>query len=198
MPDDVNAVDARLDVALHAMRATSDVEPAVVAQVAARAVLAAAPAARLQRQVVRAAAVLCVVALGALSLRVLQGTSPAGPDLAAADGQEMTGPAAPLPSPAALIPVAAGAARPIVFELDAPQAHRVQVLGDFNQWSRDGGVMQRSPDGRWRLMTLLPPGRYVYAFLVDGQRFERDPSRDAVADPDFGVPGSELVVAEAP
>ena len=58
--------------------------------------------------------------------------------------------------------------------------------------------MQRGADGRWRMTTLLPPGRYVYAFLVDGQRFRRDPLRDAVEDRDFGVNGSELVVGEAP
>jgi hypothetical protein len=38
----------------------------------------------------------------------------------------------------------------------------------------------------------------VYAYLVDGRRFRRDPVRDAVEDRDFGVPGSELVVGEAP
>ena len=58
--------------------------------------------------------------------------------------------------------------------------------------------MQRGTDGHWRMTTLLPPGRYVYAFLVDGQRFRRDPLRDAVEDRDFGVTGSELVVGEAP
>jgi 1,4-alpha-glucan branching enzyme len=85
-----------------------------------------------------------------------------------------------------------------VFELDVAGARTVQVLGDFNGWSRESSRMQRSADGRWRLTTLLPPGRYVYAYLVDGARFVRDPARDAVEDRDFGVTGSELVVSEAP
>ena len=85
-----------------------------------------------------------------------------------------------------------------MFELDAPGARTVQVIGDFNDWSRTGSSMLRGSDGRWRVTTLLPPGRYVYAFLIDGQRFQRDPQRDPIEDRDFGVTGSELVVGEAP
>jgi 1,4-alpha-glucan branching enzyme len=96
------------------------------------------------------------------------------------------------------VDVAVTGARPIIFELDAPTAGSVQVLGDFNGWSRDADRMQRNADGRWRLTTMLPPGRYVYAYLIDGRQFVRDPMREPVEDRDFGVTGSELVIGEAP
>jgi 1,4-alpha-glucan branching enzyme len=133
-----------------------------------------------------------VLALGAL----LMPRTIAAPVDVASDAVETNLPSAD--ATPALLPVVATSARPIVFELDAAQARSVQVLGDFNGWSRESARMQRGADGRWRLTTLLPPGRYVYAYLVDGTRFVSDPARDAVEDRDFGVTGSELVVGEAP
>ncbi len=197
MPDDtLRTTDARLDAALLAMRETPDIDRQHVERVAARAVLANAPIERAATWTMRAAAAIAIVAFGAAALtaarqaaaveRAVVASAPA------ADVREALDAAAPL------LPVVATAARPIVFELDAPDAQSVQVLGDFNQWSRDTNVMRRGSDGRWRMTTMLPPGRYVYAFLVDGERFQRDPQRDAIEDRDFGVTGSELVVGEAP
>jgi hypothetical protein len=187
MSDDPMRDVERLDAALEAMRSTTDVPREAVARIAARAVLASAPRTMARTWAVRAAAALAVVALG--SALVPRGASSA---------PAVTVTAAAPPVTTTLTPVVDSRARPIVFELDAPAARSVQVLGDFNGWSRAADRMQRDPDGHWRLTTLLPPGRYVYAYLIDGQHFERDPSRDAVADPDFGVTGSELVVGEAP
>jgi Glycogen recognition site of AMP-activated protein kinase len=193
MSNDLTTPDARLDAALAAMRQPAGTEPDAIARVAARAVLANAPAARATTWTMRAAAAIAFVALGGATVNALRdGALPATPAIAMAPA-----PVAESDLPAVL-PVANTGARPIVFEFDAPQARSVQVLGDFNQWSRDASVMERGDDGRWRLATMLPPGRYVYAFLIDGQRFERDPQRDAIEDRDFGVPGSELLVGEAP
>ncbi len=193
MPDNMSNTDARLDAALAAMRQPLPIDSEVVARVAARAVLANAPVVRTTTWWMRSAAAVTIVALGTLGVSASRGrtdvTTAGMPSDAArtAAGNGIT-----------LTPVLATSARAIVFELDAPGAHSVQVLGDFNQWSRDINMMQRGTDGRWRVTTLLPPGRYVYAYLVDGERFQRDPLRDAVEDRDFGVTGSELVVGEAP
>ena len=196
MPEPMSDLDLRLAAALDAMREPAVVQTGAAERIAARAVIANAPLARASTWSVRAAAALALVALGAGATTLLPrygaprapGQSPVAaastPRRAAAD--------------AAFISVAATGARPIVFEFDAPDAHRVQVLGDFNQWTRDGMELQRGADGVWRTTSLLPPGRYVYAFLVDGKRFARDPARDPVEDRDFGVTGSELVVGEAP
>lgn len=194
MPHDLTTPDARVDAALSAMRQPAAIEPDAIARVAARAVLANAPAARATTWTMRAAAAIAVVALGGAAVTALRsGTPVASPEVAVTTEASATDATFP-----AMRPVANSGARPIVFEFDAPHARSVQVLGDFNQWSRDASVMARGDDGRWRLATMLPPGRYVYAFLIDGQRFERDPMRDAIEDRDFGVPGSELLVGEAP
>jgi hypothetical protein len=191
MPDEMISIEMRVDAALGAMAEPPFVASDVAARVAARAILAGVPAARPTHRTMRIAAMLAVVAVGAAALSMSR--APARPTESA-----------PVPAaiasatPARVTPVMTVSARPIVFELDAPTAHSVQVLGDFNQWSRSGIAMERGTDGRWRVTTMLPPGRYVYAFLVDGRRFRSDPARDAVEDRDFGVTGSELVVGEAP
>lgn len=192
MHDDRFGTNERLATALDAMRQPPATSARAVALVAARAVLANAPAARITRWGYRAAAALLIVAAGVLSSTRRNTTSPVLPqtDLAERRAQSL--------APVSVRPVRATGRRPIVFELEAANAQSVQVLGDFNGWSRDADRMLRGANGRWRLTTLLPPGRYVYAYLVDGRRFERDPARDAVEDRDFGVTGSELVVSEAP
>lgn len=50
----------------------------------------------------------------------------------------------------------------------APEAQKVQVLGDFNRWDQDSGHMIKGRDQKWRLTLELQPGRYEYRFLVDG------------------------------
>ena len=193
MPDDMPTLDTRLDLALTAMREPTTLRRDLPSHVAARAVLANAPIARARTWSLRAAAAITLVATGTAALtsaRLIW--RPVGVT------------AVPVEAPAAFsvaaaTQVLATTSRPIVFELDAPSARSVQVLGDFNQWSRSVmSSMQRGSDGRWRMTTMLPPGRYVYAFLVDGHTFRRDPQRDAIEDRDFGVTGSELVVGEAP
>ncbi len=200
MNDDMTDLDTRLDAALSAMREPIVIPSGASARVAARAVLESDNAARSSTWWLRAAAALVIVAVGATALRfgaAAQRNDERAAAASAIPGEQLasynTSPAGTM-----VIPIAASSARPIVFEFNAPSAQSVQVLGDFNQWSRSTQTMQRSADGRWRVTTLLPPGRYVYAFLVDGARFERDPARDAIEDRDFGVTGSELVVGEAP
>jgi Glycogen recognition site of AMP-activated protein kinase len=200
MNNDMTDLDSRLDAALSAMREPIVVPSGASARVAARAVLESDSAARSSTWWLRAAAAFAIVALGATALR-FGAAADSNDERAAAESTIPVEQLASYNTSSAgtmVIPIAASSARPIVFEFNAPAAQSVQVLGDFNQWSRSTQTMQRSADGRWRVTTLLPPGRYVYAFLVDGARFERDPARDAIEDRDFGVTGSELVVGEAP
>lgn len=189
----IRSTDHRIDTALAAMREPAVIERQRIERIAAHAVLASAPASRAGAWTLRAAAAIAIVTFGVAALTSARQAATADrTELAVASVNDTQDAAT------SLTPVLATAARPIVFELDAPNARSVQVLGDFNQWSRDTNVMRRGNDGRWRTTTLLPPGRYVYAFLVDGTRFQRDPMRDAIEDRDFGVTGSELVVGEAP
>ncbi|MGD8229882.1 MAG: hypothetical protein PVH82_05950 [Desulfobacteraceae bacterium] len=69
----------------------------------------------------------------------------------------------------------------VTFEVFAPRARNVYLMGDFNQWDPGTHPLRRERRGKWRKSLLLAPGRYRYAFLVDGR--QRDPFRNASAVP---------------
>ncbi len=109
--------------------------------------------------------------------------------------------AAPLPAVrgTADVPVLAADARAVRLVLDAPDARSVHVVGDFNGWDRAATALEREPGtGRWSLVLPLAPGRYRYAFLVDGTTWVADPAHERVRDADFGQPTSELLVEVRP
>jgi 1,4-alpha-glucan branching enzyme len=56
------------------------------------------------------------------------------------------------------------------FFCDAPQAERVSLIGDFNNWEPNATPMTRQPDGRWVASLELSHGYHEYVFLVDGTR----------------------------
>lgn len=99
---------------------------------------------------------------------------------------------------AAKVPVGAtrevrgGAVR---FDLTLPSpASEVSLVGDFNGWDEDATPMVRSDrDGAWSARVPLAPGRHVYAFVVDGQRWLVDPLAPQVPDAGFG-PTNALIV----
>ena len=55
--------------------------------------------------------------------------------------------------------------------------------------------MRRDASGLWTLDVPLPPGRYQYAFVVDGRRFVADPAAPRAVGDDFGQPTSVVTVA---
>jgi len=80
------------------------------------------------------------------------------------------------------------------FTLVAPQASRVSIVGDFNQWDPTALPLRRAADGQsWEVEIPLVPGRYAYSFVVDGM-LARDPGAPQVADDDFGKPNSIVMV----
>jgi hypothetical protein len=83
------------------------------------------------------------------------------------------------------------------FELVAPSARRVSIVGDFTGWSPNALPMRRSPDGRtWEIEVPLAPGRYAYSFVVDGA-LSPDPAAPRAGDEDFGSPSSIVLVKGA-
>jgi 1,4-alpha-glucan branching enzyme len=54
----------------------------------------------------------------------------------------------------------------------------VTVAGSFNDWQVDKGKMIRQKDGSYRKRLQLPPGRYRYKFVVDGQWVEDPQAED--------------------
>lgn len=64
----------------------------------------------------------------------------------------------------------------VTFELHAPQARSVELIGSFNDWAR-GTIRLSGPDasGHWAVTIPLPSGRHEYQFLVDGEQLVVDP-----------------------
>jgi hypothetical protein len=121
-----------------------------------------------------------VIAAGLL-LAVLPGSGPREPAIAVA-------PAAPMP--------ATSSGRAIHLRLEAPASSRVAVVGDFNNWDPAATPLRPAgDDGTWVVELRLKPGRYHYTFLIDGRRWERDPSEPPAAESDFGAPVSVLTVS---
>lgn len=75
----------------------------------------------------------------------------------------------------------------IRFELFAPAAERVELLGTFNDW-QSGNIVLTGPDatGYWTAKVPLPEGRHEYAFLVDGERWLADPAATTRRPDGFG------------
>ncbi len=83
----------------------------------------------------------------------------------------------------------------VQFVILAPTAGTVSLVGDFNDWDRSATPMRPARgDGIWSVTVPLEPGRYRYAFLVDGQTWVADPSAPSTFDDDFGPPNSVVTV----
>ena len=54
------------------------------------------------------------------------------------------------------------------FFCEAPEAERVNLVGDFNGWDLAATPMKRLPDGRWMTSLDLHHGHHRYVFMVDG------------------------------
>jgi hypothetical protein len=78
----------------------------------------------------------------------------------------------------------------------APQAVRVAVTGDFARWDPEGIALTRGPGGVWVGEIELQPGVHHYVFVVDGTRWEPDPSAPSRVADGFGSENSVLVVSE--
>lgn len=58
--------------------------------------------------------------------------------------------------------------RAVNFICNAPQAKKVTIVGDFNNWNPEATPMHQGPDRSWLLRLDLKHGHHRYAFLVDG------------------------------
>jgi hypothetical protein len=84
------------------------------------------------------------------------------------------------------------------FMLLAPTAKQVALAGDFNDWDTSKTqLVKNEQSGLWTATVSLPPGRYSYAFVVDGERWVADPRAPRAVGDDFGRPSSTVTVREA-
>ena len=93
------------------------------------------------------------------------------------------------------VPTAAGDRTPVEFLLVAPRAASVMLVGDFNDWTASATPLHTAAaGGLWAVTVPLAPGRYRYAFVVDGKRWQPDPSAPPAPDDEFGSPSSVVTV----
>jgi hypothetical protein len=87
---------------------------------------------------------------------------------------------------------------PIVqFGFAAPHASSVALVGDFNDWDPKATPLRAaSTGGVWSVEVPIPPGRHLYAFVVDGTVWRPDPAAPKATGEDFGEPNSALTVAD--
>jgi hypothetical protein len=73
------------------------------------------------------------------------------------------------------------------FEIHAPDAQRVELVGTFTEW-QTGQLQLAGPDasGHWTADVELPSGRHEYSFLVNGKQWVTDPRADIRRSDGFG------------
>jgi hypothetical protein len=92
-------------------------------------------------------------------------------------------------------PAAATPLRPVAFVVYAPAAQTVSLAGDFNDWSTGATPLKPvGSSGAWVVTVPLEPGRYRYAFVVNGTQWITDPGAPRAPGDDFGAPSSVLTV----
>ena len=83
--------------------------------------------------------------------------------------------------------------KPVDFVLDNPNAQSVALAGTFNDWDLKRTPLRKETNGGWKTTLWLPPGRYEYRFVVDGQWLS-DPNAKESAPNQFGSTNSVVVV----
>lgn len=81
----------------------------------------------------------------------------------------------------------------VSFKLEAPDAQKVSLMGDFNNWNPKTHVMKKDKKGMWSKTILIAPGRYEYKFFVDGEWWN-DPHNDQTVLNTFGSINNVLII----
>ena len=62
-----------------------------------------------------------------------------------------------------------GSKHKVTFLYEAPAAQTVLLAGDFTGWQQAPVSLKKDKTGIWKKSISLPPGRYEYRLLVDGE-----------------------------
>jgi 1,4-alpha-glucan branching enzyme len=84
-------------------------------------------------------------------------------------------------------------AKKVTFSLLAPEANRVSVAGEFNDWNPSNHPMKKDKKGLWKVSVSLSPATYQYRFFVDGV-WENDPTCACLTENPFGTLNCVVVV----
>ena len=81
------------------------------------------------------------------------------------------------------------------FYFASSTAKQVALVGEFNGWDKSATPLAQIPGKDvWVADVRLEPGRYRYAFLVDGKEWMTDPRAPQAVGDDFGQPNSVVTV----
>lgn len=76
--------------------------------------------------------------------------------------------------------------RGIQFFFESAGAQNVQLVGDFNNWTPNQIFLDnKEGNGFWNKTILLPPGKYQYRYIVDGN-WVHDPKNDQTEHSPYG------------
>jgi len=73
-----------------------------------------------------------------------------------------------------------------VFSFFAPNAKRVSVGGNFNNWNTRDFMAKKDASGNWSVKVDLKPGNYEYKFFVD-ESWVNDPKCNSCVANNFGT-----------
>jgi hypothetical protein len=77
----------------------------------------------------------------------------------------------------------------------APDAQKVTIVGEFNDWNKENLVMKRLENGDFTITLKLKSGReYRFRYLIDGSRWENDWNADRYDPNPFGWHDSVVIV----
>jgi len=83
----------------------------------------------------------------------------------------------------------------VMFAARFDNAKRVQIAGDFNNWSAmSTPLLPNGHASRWVTQLPLPPGKYRYRFVVDG-KWMTDPNNERVETNEYGELNNVIEVA---
>lgn len=83
------------------------------------------------------------------------------------------------------------------FELHAPGAERVTLVGDFNDWDPIATPMRcEAAADRWSVSLPVSRGRHLYGFVVDRKRWLPDPAAPLAPEDGFGARNSVILVGD--
>jgi hypothetical protein len=81
----------------------------------------------------------------------------------------------------------------VMFQYRNRWVERVELIGEFNDWTPERMIRDRS--GIWVLVKDLPPGTYRYNYVINGKKEILDPWNKSI-DPDSRAHGSSLVTVK--
>jgi len=58
-----------------------------------------------------------------------------------------------------------------IFRYFEKNARSVNIIGSFNKWDIDSLPLTKKSNGLWEITIKLPPGIYLYSFIIDKKRY---------------------------